>query len=86
MDAESHGGLGGGEETSARVPLVQQRAQLLTRVWVRTQLAEKRQDEGVRDPALSGGRLRRSSNALGVHPCADAGRGQHARGGTGCLT
>jgi hypothetical protein len=42
MDAEARRSLGGREETMISLALVEQRTQLLTRAWIRTQLAEKR--------------------------------------------
>ena len=44
VDAQMLGGLMRGEETVARLALVQQRAQLVTRAGVRTQLVENRQN------------------------------------------
>ncbi len=62
VDAQMLGGLMRGEETVARLALVQQRAQLVTRAGVRTQLVENRQDQCVRDSRLKAARVHRSSS------------------------
>ena len=49
------GSLVRGEETFIGLALVQQRAQLLTRAWVGTQLVENRQDQCLRYSRLSAG-------------------------------
>jgi hypothetical protein len=68
MDAQARRGLCGGEETMIGVALVQQRTQLLTSAWVRTQLAEKRQDERVSYSPISAGRFHQDSNHVGRAP------------------
>jgi hypothetical protein len=68
MDAQARRSLGGGEQTMIGLALVEQRTQLLTRAWVRTQLAEKRQDERVSYSPISAGRFHQDSNQVGRAP------------------
>jgi hypothetical protein len=48
--------------------LVEQRTQLLTRAWVRAELAEKRQDERVSYSPISAGRFHQDSDQVGRAP------------------
>lgn len=64
--AQMLGSFVGGEETVVGLALVQQRAQLLTRAWVRAQLVENRQDQCLRYSRLSAARAHRCSKRLPV--------------------